>query len=81
LFQEADGQSGAYQTVLLVHDCRGPAGADAQCRGCGMRPRKTGARHPCPRVVREGETITCAECGTLLGKEHVLPWPEQGPWT
>ena len=78
MFQEADG-SAPYQTFLLVHECTAPVGADAQCRTCGRRPRK-GASHLCPRVVREGETFTCPECGTTLGQEHVQPWPERGPW-
>jgi uncharacterized Zn finger protein len=72
--QEADGQSAPYQTVLLAHDCAGTIAADAQCRGCGMRLRN-GGRHLCPRIVREGETFTCPECGTVLTDAHRRPWP------
>jgi hypothetical protein len=81
LFQEADGVSPPYQTVLLVHECGASIAADSQCKACGMRPRKgTSGRHACPRVVREGESITCAECGLRLGPAHARPWPEPGPW-
>jgi transcription elongation factor Elf1 len=79
LFQEADGQSAPYQTALLAHDCRGNVGADAQCRGCGLRIR-SGGRHLCTRIVRAGEAFTCPECGTALSEQHRRPWPQQGPW-
>ena len=72
--QEADGRSPPYQTVLMAHECEGKVGADAQCRGCGMRLR-TGGRHLCPRIVRAGEVFTCPECGTTLTEEHRRPWP------
>jgi hypothetical protein len=79
MVQEADGLSPPYQTHLVVHDCDGKVGADAQCRGCGLRIR-TGGRHRCPRIVREGEGFTCPECGTVLSEEHRQPWPAPGPW-
>jgi uncharacterized Zn finger protein len=72
--QEADGRSPPYQTVLMAHDCDAKVAADAQCRGCGMRLR-SGGRHLCPRIVREGEVFTCPECGTVLGEQHRRPWP------
>jgi hypothetical protein len=78
MFQEADGTK-AYQTFMMVHECDGNVGADAQCRGCGLRIRN-GGKHRCPRIVREGETFTCPECATTLSHRHILPWPEQGPW-
>jgi uncharacterized Zn finger protein len=80
LFQEADGRSPPYQTLLMVHDCDGRVAPDTQCRGCGLR-LKAGGRHLCPRIVREGDVFTCPECGTVLGEEHRQPWPERGPWT
>jgi uncharacterized Zn finger protein len=80
MFQEADGRSLPHQTVLMAHDCDSQVGADAQCRGCGLRVR-TGGRHLCHRIVREDEVFTCPECGTVLSEEHRRPWPERGPWT
>ena len=80
MFQEADGRSPPYQTVLLVHECTAKIAADAQCRACGLRPRKGAGSHLCPRVVRAGEAARCAECGLALGPLHVRPWPEPGPW-
>jgi uncharacterized Zn finger protein len=77
LAQEADGSSAPYQTILMIHECHGHIEVDAQCRGCGLRIR-TGGHHLCPRIVREGEGFTCPECGTVLGEEHVRPWPEAG---
>jgi hypothetical protein len=78
MFQEADGHSAPYQTVLLVHECGEHLGADSQCRSCGMRPRKGGTgKHLCPRIVREGETFSCLECGTKLGEQHQKDWPEK----
>jgi len=76
--QEADGRSPPYQTALTAHDCDGKVAADAQCRCCGLRIR-TGGRHLCPRIVREGEAFTCPECGTVLGEQHRRPWPVRGP--
>jgi len=80
LFQEADGCSPPYQTILLRHECNGQVGADAQCRGCGLRVR-AGGRHRCTRIVRVGERFTCPECGIALADEHEHPWPQPGPWT
>jgi uncharacterized Zn finger protein len=79
LFQEADGESPPYQAVLLVHECTGSIEVDAQCRSCGLRVR-TGGRHMCPRIVREGESLTCPECGTVVAEPHRRPWPLPGPW-
>ena len=76
--QEADGRSLPYQTLLMAHECDGKIGADAQCRGCGMRLRN-GGRHLCPRIVREGETFVCPECGTALTEAHRRPWPTVTP--
>jgi predicted RNA-binding Zn-ribbon protein involved in translation (DUF1610 family) len=78
LFQDADGHSEWYQTVLLVHKCQ-TRGADAQCKSCGRRPRSS--EHDCARIVREGESFVCPECGITVGNEHMHPWPESGPWT
>jgi len=77
LFQEADGLSPAYQTVLLVHRCT-IRETGLQCRSCGRRPRS--GQHDCARIVREGESFTCPECGTVVTSDHILPWPEKGPW-
>jgi uncharacterized Zn finger protein len=74
MFQEADGASAPYQTILMAHECDAKIAADAQCRACGMRVRN-GGRHLCPRIIREGESFTCPECGTVLGDEHRKPWP------
>lgn len=63
----------------MIHDCDGNVAVDGQCRGCGLRIR-TGGRHQCPRIVREGEAFTCPECGTALGESHRRSWPEPGPW-
>lgn len=76
LFQEADG-SPPYQTVLLVHQCT-ISETGLQCRSCGRRPR-TG-QHDCARIVREGESFNCPQCGTLVSAAHALAWPERGPF-
>lgn len=79
LAQEADGVSGPYQTFLAIHECHGRVEVDAQCRGCGLRIRSRGP-HLCPRIIREGESFACPECGTVLTEEYRRLWPEPGPW-
>lgn len=79
LCQEADGVSAPYHTIAVAHECLPASGADAQCRSCGKRPRKGGG-HLCARILRELLPFNCAECGTRIGEQHVLPWAEPGPW-
>ena len=78
-FQEADGMSAPYETVITVHHCLGKIGAGVKCGGCGNvmagRPWHLG-----PRIIRAGDTFTCPECHTTLTEEHVIPWSARGPW-
>lgn len=76
-WQEADGRSLPYRTVLTVHVCIGPISENSQCSSCLVwGPR---AQHCCFRVLRRAEAhhkeYLHSECGVRIGMEHVIPWP------
>jgi hypothetical protein len=78
-WQEADGTP-ACRSVMTAHGCLGPIEHGQRCRHCGT----TGPRHwhvCCPRVLRPHELglTSCHHCGTVLTRDHVVPWPVTAP--
>ena len=72
-WQEADGESSSYRCVITFHLCLAAIPDGAQCTSCTVEGPLS--HHLCGRYLRESETYVHESCGTLLGPDHVVPWP------
>lgn len=73
-WQKAD-LSKAYRCVMTSHVCSATLPHNESCSYCGAwGPIRW---HPCWLILPRPEldVTSCANCATVLGQEHVIPWP------